>query len=237
MNKRSIFVIIAIVALLIITGCTFEKNEVESDAIRFKKEYESINNDEIKGMNLKVRELSISEKNPIVYAEANDIITMMDNGETFIVYFGFNSCPWCRSVLPVLLDVADDLDIEKIYYVDVKNIRNVLEIDDAGNLVTKKDGSEGYIGLLTRLDNVLEDYILEVDGKEVLTGQKRIYAPNIVSIVNGKAKELETGISDEQNDPFMELTEDMNKETYNKFKCSIKCVLENKNSCSSNHVC
>ena len=237
MNKRSIFVIIALVIVLIITGCSYEEKDKKSDALKFKEEYESINGDKVKGTEYVVRELTIPENNPIVYAEANDIISMMDNNDTFVVYFGFSSCPWCRSILPILLDVAEESDIKKIYYVDVKDIRDKLEINDDGDVVTIKEGSEGYIGLLNRLDNVLEDYTLEHNGKEVKTGEKRIYAPNIVSIVNGEAKELETGISDAQDNPYMELTDDMKKETYNKFKCSIKCVLENKNSCSSKHAC
>lgn len=240
MKKRSIFVVIAVIALLIISGCSYEKKEIESDAIRFKKEYESVNGDKIEGSDYTVRSLDIPEDNPFVYASANDIISMMDNNETFVVYFGFSSCPWCRSVLPTLIEVADELKIDKIYYVDVKDIRDVLEVDEDGNVVTSKEGSEGYLGLLARLDEVLEDYTLSYDGEEVETGEKRIYAPNIVSIVNGKAKELETGISDKQNkegNPFMELTDDMKKDTYNKFKCSIKCVMENKNVCSSKNAC
>lgn len=237
MKRRSILVIIAIVILLIITGCSYDKKEEKADSLKFKEEYESINGDIIEGTDYKVRTLNIPEDNPIVYAEANDIISMMDNNETFVVYFGFNSCPWCRSVLPVLLDVAKDLNLKKIYYVDVKNIRDRLDVDEDGNIITVKEGSEGYIGLLARLDDVLEDYTLEIDGKEIETEEKKIYAPNVVSIVNGKAKELETGISDELDDPFMELTDKIKKETYNKFKCSIKCVLENKNSCSSKHAC
>ena len=119
----------------------------------------------------------------------------------------------------------------------VKEIRDQLDVDDDGNVITVKEGSEGYIGLLKRFDEVLEDYTLEYDGDEIKTGEKRIYAPNVVSVVNGDAKELETGISDKQEDAYQELTEEMKKETYNKFKCSIKCVLENKNVCSSKNAC
>ena len=236
MKKRSILVLIAIILLIIITGCSStSKVEEKTDALKFKEEYESINGKEVYGN--KTRELSINEKNPIVYANANDIITMMDNNETFVVYFGFAECPWCRSVLPTLLKVADELDLEKVYYVDVKEIRDQLDVDDDGNVITVKEGSEGYIGLLKRFDEVLEDYTLEYDGDEIKTGEKRIYAPNVVSVVNGDAKELETGISDKQEDAYQELTEEMKKETYNKFKCSIKCVLENKNVCSSKNAC
>ena len=237
MKKRSILVIIALVLLLIIAGCDYEKKDKTSDALKFKNEYESINGDKVGNTEYRVRNLTIPEDNPMVYADAIDIITKMDNNDTFVVYFGFSSCPWCRSVLPTLLEVADELDIKKIYYVDVKDIRNQMKVDDNGKVVLEKEGSEGYIGLLNRLDNVLEDYTLDVDGKEISTGKKRIYAPNVVSIVNGEAKELETGISDKQDDPFMELSDEIKSETYNKFKCSIKCVLENKNSCSSKHAC
>ena len=237
MKKRSILVIIALVLLLVITGCDYEKKDKISDALKFKNEYESINGDKTSYGDYSVRTLDIPEDNPIVYADANDIITMMDNNDTFVVYFGFNSCPWCRSVLPTLLEVAEELNIKKIYYVDVKEIRDQMKIDDDGNAILVKEGSEGYIGLLNRLDSVLEDYTLEYDGKEVSTGKKRIYAPNVVSIVNGEAKQLETGISDKLSDPYMELSEEIKADIYNKFKCSIKCVLENKNSCSSKHAC
>lgn len=237
MKKRSILVIIAVVILLIITGCSYDKKEEKSDALKFKEEYESINGEVVEGTDYKVRSLNIPEDNPFVYVDANDIISMMDNNETFVVYFGFNSCPWCRSVLPTLLDVAKDLNLKKIYYVDVKDIRDRLDVDEDGNVITVKEGSEGYIGLLARLDDILEDYTLEFDGEEIDTEEKRIYAPNIVSIVNGKAKVLETGISEKLEDPYMELTDKIKKETYEKFKCSIKCVLENKNSCSSKHAC
>ena len=237
MKKRSIFVILAVIALLIITGCTYEKEETISDAVKFKEEYESINNDKIEGSDNVVRELNIPEDNPFVYASANDIVTMMDNNETFVVYFGFAECPWCRSVLPTLIEVSEELNLDKIYYVDVSEIRDKLDVDDDGNVVVVKEGSEGYLGLLNRLEKVLDDYTLTYEDEKVEMGEKRIYAPNVVSIVNGEAKELETGISDEQDDAYMKLTDDMKKETYNKFKCSIKCVLESKNSCSSKNAC
>lgn len=237
MKKRSIFVIIALVLLLIIAGCSIEKEEKITDALKFKEEYESINGNKIEGSDNRVREISIPEDNPIVYADSSDILTMMDNNETFIVYFGFNSCPWCRSVLPTLLEVANDLKLDKIYYVDVKDMRDRLDVNEKGKVYTVKEGTEGYIGLLARLDNVLEDYTLTYKGKEIKTGEKRIYAPNVVSVVNGEAKELETGIGEALTDPYMELTDKVKTEIYNKFNCSIKCVLENKNSCSSKHAC
>ena len=143
MKKRSIFVIVAIVMLMIITGCSYEKEEKISDAFKFKQEYEDINGDVIEGTDYVTRTIDISEDNPMIYAEANDIISMMDNNETFVVYFGFNTCPWCRSVLPTLLEVAEDLEIDKIYYVDVKEIRDRYKVNEDGEVELVKEGSEG----------------------------------------------------------------------------------------------
>ena len=80
---------------------------------------------------------------------------------------------------------------------------------------------------LTSLNNNLKTNVSELETSE----------QNLASMWDGEAKELETGISEKQDDPFMELTDEIKDETYNKFKCSIKCVLENKNSCSSKHAC
>ncbi len=237
MKKFSILFLVIIVMVIGITGCSVVKENKESDAIRFKKEYENVNGRKVDGSNNVIRYLEIDEDNPFVYVSCNDVISMMDNNETFVVYFGFAKCPWCRSVLPTLIETAKELGLEKIYYVDVSDVRDVLEVDKNGNILTKKEGSEGYLGLIKRLDSVLDDYTLFYDGEEYDTGEKRIYAPNVLSIVNGKPKELETGVSEKQVDPYMELTDQMKKDTYNKFKCVIKCVLEEKGTCSSKNAC
>ncbi len=237
--NRKFLVVLAVILLVIITGCTYEKESdtVKSDALKFKEEYEMINDQEVTGSDKRYRTLDIPEENPFIYADADNILTMMDNGETFVVYFGFAECPWCRSVLPSLIDVSMDLKIDKIYYVDVADIRDKLEVSQDGKVSVTKEGSEGYIALLKRFDSVLDDYILTYEGEEIDTGEKRIYAPSVISVVNGEAKELETGISEEQEDAYMDLTDEMRRETYNKFKCSIDCVLKSKNSCSSKNAC
>ena len=74
------------------------------------------------------------------------------------------------------------------------------------------------------------------DNKEVKTGEKRIYAPNVVAVVNGKAEDLESGISKKEKDPYMKLTEKMNKESTKKFECLMKC-LEKSNVCTAKTSC
>lgn len=191
MGKRSTLVVFAFILVLVISGCTFKKEMVVSDAKRFRSEYEnSIETNEEDQSNE-----MIPEDNPFVYATAGEIITMMDNNESFVVYFGYANCVGCHHMLPVLIDAANDLNISKIYYVDVDNIRDELTINSKGEVITVKEASEGYLGLLNRLDSVLMNYTLSDGENTIKLDNKRIYAPSIVSIVNGKAKQLEMGIS------------------------------------------
>lgn len=229
--KKNFFVLSILLLVCFVTACG---NKVSTDALKFKDEYESLNGEALGDSGLKYRSVEISKDNPFVYKTAGDVVKMIERKESFVVYFGFSTCPWCRSVIGTLINVAKDNGLSTIYYVDVKEIRDTMIIDDSGNVITSKKGSDDYYRLLTLLEPVLDDYTLTNNvGETVLAGEKRIYAPNVVSVVGGVAKELETGISELQTDAFMELTDEMIDETYNRFKCSIKCVLENKNTCSS----
>ena len=165
MKKRAIaFVLVLFLfvafAIIYIFSELYSESEVPevviTDAIKFKEEYEKVNGD-TQG-DKTVRELIINKKNPFIYATADDIVKKIDNKETFVVYFGFALCPWCRSVLPSLIDSAAENSIDTIYYVDVLNIRDKYELDENNKAVKTVEGSEGYYKLLEKLDSILEDY-------------------------------------------------------------------------------
>ena len=229
---KKIFTIILIMVLaLSLTGCS-EKKVEKTDALKFKEEYEKANGVKNEKYNVVTRTLNIPEDNPMVYATAEEIVKKIDNKETFVVYFGFSDCPWCRSVIEELIHVAQDLNVDKVYYVDVKELRDVKEFDENGNVVTTKEGDEHYMKLLEKLDSVLADYTLtDADGNEVSAGEKRIYAPNLVGVANGKPTELATGESEKLTNPYDELTDEMRTETYNKLKCVFKCLEDNTPTC------
>jgi len=228
MKKK--YIILIILLLIVLISSILYINYKNNDQIKFKNEYESLNGKKSKS-NKKIRTITIPKDNMIVYKTEEDIVNMINNKETFIVYFGFAECPWCRSVVPTLIQVAKDLKVEKIYYVDILNIRDVIELK--GNQLEKtKKGTKGYNKLIKLLDPVLSDYIIsDSKGNDVSAKEKRIYAPNVVVIVNGKAKKMDTGISDELTDPYMKLTTKIKKDTYNKFKCLLECI-EEKNVCT-----
>lgn len=235
MKNKILFIITILIITLSVTACTtIEK----TDALKFKEEYESLNGTTRKKDGKQIRNITIAEDNPMIYATTGDIIEKMENKDTFLVYFGFNDCPWCRSVLPTLIQVANDLGLDKIYYVDVKEIRDIIEVDESGNLVITTKGSDDYYVLIELLKDVLADYTVKDSfGNTVSTGEKRIFAPNVVAVTNGQAKSMETGISELQTSGYMKLTDEMISETYNKFKCLIDCIMEVSNTCSIDTVC
>ena len=228
--KKIVSILLIVVLMISVTGCVIS-NDIK-DSEKFKEEYESQNGKKSKS-GKENRKVSISEDNPFVYTTAEEISKKMDNKETFIVYFGFSTCPWCRSIIEELIKCAKDSKVDKIYYVDVLDIRDTKELDEEGNIKTTKEGTKGYKELIDKMSNVLSDYTTTKEGKEISLEEKRIYAPNVIAVVNGKATKLEEGISEDLKDPYMELTDEMKKYTYNSFKCIFKCLEEAETVCTS----
>lgn len=222
MKKKIVILLLIVISLVSLTACS--KKE-KSDALKFKEEYEKINNEKTSYGTIN-REVTISKDNPFIYKSAEEINEMIENKETFAVYFGFAACPWCRSVIETLIETAKEKGLDTIYYVDVYDIRDQLKLDDNGSVVVARKGSAAYYKLLENLDSVLTDYTLtDSDNNSVSTGEKRIFAPNVVSIINGKASLLATGISEKQTDPYAELTPEIKKDTKDAFIKVINQVL------------
>ena len=239
MKDNKLFMIIVTVLAAIVLVLNIQKvisNNSQTDGIKFKEEYEKLNgkkNDQGK----KYREITIDSKNKIVYKTTEEVLDLIDKKKSFVLYFGFDTCPWCRSVVPTLASISKELN-QEVYYIDVKDIRDTFELDDDNKPKLVKKGSKDYSRLLEKLEPVLEDYTLtDSDNNEIKVGEKRIYAPSIVSVIDGKAKELTTGISDKQTDGYMKLTKEMEKDTYNKIKKVLKQVSDKNNTCDLDKGC
>ena len=239
MKDNRLFMIIVTVLAAIVLVLNIQKvisNNSQTDGIKFKEEYEKLNgkkNDQGK----KYREITIDSKNKMVYKTTEEVLNLIDKKKSFVLYFGFDTCPWCRSVVPTLASISKELN-QEVYYIDVKDIRDTFELDDDNKPKLVKKGSKDYSKLLEKLEPVLEDYTLtDSDNNEIKVGEKRIYAPSIVSVIDGKAKELTTGISDKQTDGYMKLTKEMEKDTYNKIKKVLKQVSDKSNTCYLDKGC
>lgn len=154
-NIKRIIVIIGIVFLLLII---FASIIISNDNLRFKLDYEFLNN--IPYENGRRIPVSIPFNNHIEYIEGKKIIETLKT-KTGIVYFGYNSCPWCRNVIGLLIETANENKIKPIYYVDIHHaIDNVKE----------------------ELKEYLKDY-LRVDEE---TKEKVLAVPDVYFIKNGK---------------------------------------------------
>lgn len=116
-----------------------------------------------------------------------DIIAEMDAGSTFIVYAGYNHCPWCNSILNHLNDLAIDRDF-KIGYLNTRakaEWQSNLDITD-------------YDVFAQRFASVLPD-----DDE----GRKHLYVPHIFFIQKGQVVADHPGTVPSQEDSNTPLTE------------------------------
>lgn len=133
--KKNLKIVICLAILLFSTACAngVQNNNNINDSIKFKQEYEALNNDSIV--------MSIDESNSIKYVDFDEVINILTTG-TGVIYFGFPGCPWCRNMIPVLFDVADTNNIDTIYYYNPRDIRT--------------SGEDDYQQLIKLLENYLE---------------------------------------------------------------------------------
>ena len=147
--RKKILILLMLFSLLTLTAC--EKKETNnSDAIKFKEEYES-KNDTLKSV-------SISSNNPFIYKTADDIINMKNNKETFLVFIGKSDDELSRDSIESLISVSYDNDLDTIYYVN----------SDYDKLFELIDKSEAIPVVFNVLNGEVEDvsFDLNKDGIE-----------------------------------------------------------------------
>ncbi len=144
-NKNDL--IAALIVLFIIGLFSYSylmaSKETNSDANKFSKEY------------------NISSDNSFVYKTDKEIINILKHG-TGVIYLGFPECPWCQEYVKHLDEVARSDKVEKIYYLNILDIR--------------KNNTKEYQEIVS----ILNDY-LDYDEE----GNKRIYVPCTVAVLDG----------------------------------------------------
>lgn len=227
--KKTFIILLTFFLCITLTACV-----KKTDAEKFKIEYESLNGKQTE-QGQTIRTVEITKENPFIYQTAEQIVERIDNKESFVVYFGYAECPWCRSMIEQLIKSAYDNNISTIYYVNILDIRDEFELSNTEGLTQTREGSDGYYDLLDRLDSVLADYLLvNDDGEKVNVKEKRIYAPNVVAISSGIPEKLVEGVSADLKNPYDKLTEEMLDESYHSFDCIWKCFRNDENVCQKN---
>ena len=216
MKKKYLITTIILILLVTVTvtACT------KTDSSRFKEDYESLNGEKTGYQDYKYREVEIDKNNPIIYSSFKEVFDKINNKESFIVYVGFSACPWCRSVIPYVLESAKENNIDKIYYINVRedntkesDLRGYFKLDENNNVVVDIYPDKYYHDVLVTLDDYLTPFTIENEEGEVFeTGENRLYAPTLIAYKKGKAVALDECISKHQTDPYQKLTKEMKKE-------------------------
>ena len=222
MKKKKVIIIIGIVlalivGLLVFYICTKE----DSDAVKFKKEYESYNNVIWKDNNIsgKYFELNIDKNNPIVYLNDDTVLKAMKNGSK-IIYFGFPNCNWCRSMVPVLLEVSKDNGLEKVYYYPFRDLRNRYEKGDPK--------AEKIYDEIVKLmgNNISTDFD---SGKK--KGKKKITAPTVIVTNKGKVIAYHKDTVDSHRDYSKKLDQKQENELYKIYEDMVLDLIMCKDDC------
>lgn len=231
--KKGLFLVFLLMGVISLSVYDMKVKNI-NDSLKFKEEYEGFNGE--KNDYFEYRDLSITEKNPIIYSSAEEIVQKIENNETFIVYFGDSECPWCRSVIEQAINSANENGISKIYYVRIWNgfhneiLRDVYELDKESP-VLKVKGTVSYYKLLKYFDKLLQDYTLtNKDNKTIQVNEKRIFAPSFIYVKDGNPLQFADGISKKQESYNSTLTEEIlseEKELFDKF-------YQNTKTCSNN---
>lgn len=177
---------LVLLVCLLFVGCSSKVLET-NDIDKFKKEYEDYNSmeDTVK--------VSIDNSAKLKYLNVSEVVDFLEN-KTGIIYFGFPTCPWCRNIIPVLLNVAKDNN-ETVYYFNPRSFRGTDDLN------------------YSKIMNILNDY-LESDEN----GEKVLYVPDVYFLKNGNIVGHNLGSVDSQTDPYIVLDDTQKQELYNIYK-------------------
>lgn len=212
-------IIIALCIILVVGICVFlignHKERIVSDAQKFKDEYELLNNYEQD--DIKFSEVNIDIDNPIIYKTGKEIVEVLKN-EDAVVFFGFASSKGSRLVIETLLEAAKEKNIEKLYYVDIKDMRDEYKYN--GTLVPEKikSSTNAYKDITKLLSKHLEEYyVWGTDGNLYDTGVLRLMDPTVVAVSNGKVTGFHAEVSDQHKDFDEPLTAEEKKDLKSKY--------------------
>lgn len=207
-KNKIILIVIILLTIVVVGACIYSvlnnKNNIENDAIKFRNEYMELN-DKVNEINGKAYvNVSLNDTNTIKYANEEKILEILDGG-TGVIYFGFSTCPWCRSLVTTLAKVAEEKN-EVIYYLDILDIRSSFELKE-GKINKLREGSKEYYKILELLDEQLENFYLEDEaGNKYDTNEKRLYAPTLVAVNKGEITGFHVGTVETQESGYDKLT-------------------------------
>ncbi len=190
MEKKSLriaaiifLILLAVVLFFILKDEPNKSNDntapITEDTRKFKEEYEEVNSND------GAVKITIPSNAPVKYLSSDELFTKIENKENFVVYIGFPTCPWCRNIVNVLFDTAND-NGATIYYINKRKLKD-----------------EEY----NKIYELLYDY-LDTDK----TGNKVLYVPDVYFFKDGSIVGHHLGSVESQTNPKVLLNSTQKKE-------------------------
>jgi len=172
------------------------------DAANFKREHEILNGQTTPDGEHTYKSVDIPANNKFKYTDGEGAISLLASGSG-ILYMGFPECPWCRTLLPTLIEAAGESGYKgDIHYYNGLDDRNVMSLDDDGNIVAEKEGERAYLDLV----DLLYDYLTPYRGLND-DSLKRIYFPTTVFYKDGAVSSVHLVTIDSQESGYDALTD------------------------------
>ena len=123
--------------------------------------------------------VTYDEQTEYVFDETTveEVLKRIDNGDDFAVYFGFAACPFCNQAMPVLNEVATDMQ-QRVDYIDVRSDASWKSNTDI----------DSYDLLIERIG-----YMFEEDAD----GVPHMYVPFVLFVHDGEFVLNHTGVTED----------------------------------------
>lgn len=190
-------ILLILISLLFITGCSKKeeiKEETGCDVEAQGCEIEVVT-DEVRSYRTLIKNFT-----ELSYDEAYSRIT---NGGSLVIYYGFETCPWCQELLPILNEFTEDYEI---FYVNMK-----------------PDGEDSRVEGHSQYDSYLKNFELIKSFNE----SEKIIAPTIIEVINGELVMTHAGTVEGHNAKERKMTAEEKlilKETVSEFFRNLEVV-------------
>lgn len=104
----------------------------------------------------------VADNHRFRYATADEVIRLFENGSG-LVFLGFQQCPWCQRMAPIVDEAARAEKLDRIYYLDIRRAR--------------ADNDATYQKLVEKLTPHLN---------KDEQGNPRIYVPDVTALYGGQ---------------------------------------------------
>lgn len=173
-----LFIVVIIMLSVSVIFVAYDNETRPEPVDKFRSEYQQVTD----------------EEHVFEYVSANQILYMIENKKTALIVLGFKECPWCQALMPVLNEAAKNEALEKVYYLDIKTMR-----DDTTTSEHKK-----YLMLKEAFSEAVDE------------SKDRLNAPTVIFLKDGELVDyhIDTVITHVMNDNNVlpPLTKDEHKE-------------------------